>query len=46
MAARDAWRGFTGTAWQSTVDVAEFIRHNYTPYLGDAAFLVGARRDR
>jgi formate C-acetyltransferase len=42
MAARDAWRGFTGTAWQSTVDVADFIRHNYTPYLGDAAFLAAA----
>ena len=38
----DAWRGFTGTAWQSTVDVADFIRRNYTPYLGDAAFLAGA----
>lgn len=42
MAGRDAWRGFTGAAWRSTVDVAGFIRHNYTPYLGDGRFLAGA----
>ncbi|MGP3919028.1 formate C-acetyltransferase [Nonomuraea sp. 10N515B] len=34
-----AWRGFHGTAWQSTVDVRAFIQANYTPYEGDDGFL-------
>jgi len=37
----DAWRGFVGDGWQHQIDVAAFIRHNYTPYDGDAAFLTG-----
>lgn len=37
----DAWRGFRGTAWKTTVDVRDFIQNNYTPYEGDAAFLEG-----
>ncbi|WP_173165289.1 formate C-acetyltransferase [Phytohabitans suffuscus] len=37
----DAWRGFVGDGWRQRIDVAAFIRHNYTPYEGDAAFLTG-----
>ncbi|MEV4483888.1 formate C-acetyltransferase [Micromonospora coxensis] len=37
----DPWRGFTGTAWRDTVDVADFVRANHEPYTGDAAFLAG-----
>ena len=39
---RDSWAGFTGAAWRTAIDVPDFIRHNYTPYAGDAAFLAGA----
>jgi formate C-acetyltransferase len=35
----EAWRGFVPGAWQSRVNVREFIQHNYTPYEGDDAFL-------
>ena len=35
------WRDFKEGAWTSTIDVADFIRKNYTPYLGDASFLKG-----
>jgi len=35
----DAWRGFEGAAWKDSIDVAKFIRDNYTPYEGDASFL-------
>lgn len=34
-----AWRGFVSGNWQQTIDVRDFIQHNYTPYSGDAAFL-------
>jgi formate C-acetyltransferase len=37
----NAWRGFTPGAWQSRVDVREFIQRNYTPYEGDGTFLQG-----
>ena len=37
-----AWRGFAPGAWQSRVNVREFIQRNYTPYEGDGAFLQGA----
>ncbi|MEV4624203.1 formate C-acetyltransferase [Asanoa sp. NPDC049573] len=37
----DPWRGFTGTTWRETVDVADFIRHNHRPYSGDESFLEG-----
>ncbi len=36
-----AWRGFTGDNWRNRIDVAGFVRDNYTPYLGDAGFLAG-----
>ena len=34
-----AWRGFLPGAWQSRVNVREFIQRNYTPYEGDDSFL-------
>ncbi len=37
----DAWDGFIGGNWVKEVNVRSFIRHNYTPYDGDAAFLEG-----
>ncbi|CAD6517294.1 Formate acetyltransferase [Paraburkholderia hiiakae] len=36
-----AWRGFTPGAWQTRVNVREFIQRNYTPFEGDATFLQG-----
>ena len=36
-----AWRGFTPGAWQSRINVREFIQRNYTPYEGDGRFLEG-----
>ncbi|GHC84277.1 formate acetyltransferase [Streptomyces flavofungini] len=36
-----AWRRFAGERWREHVDVRDFIQANYTPYEGDAAFLVG-----
>ncbi len=35
------WRSFKEGAWTSSIDVADFIKRNYTPYLGDASFLKG-----
>ncbi len=37
----DPWAGFDEGAWRQGVDVAGFIRGNYTPYVGDASFLAG-----
>ncbi|MFJ9442420.1 pyruvate formate lyase family protein [Kitasatospora sp. NPDC101235] len=36
-----AWDGFQGGLWRDAIDVRDFIQRNYTPYEGDAAFLVG-----
>ena len=38
----DPWKTFAGAAWRSRVDVRDFIQTNYTPYLGDDAFLADA----
>ncbi|WP_037603891.1 formate C-acetyltransferase [Streptacidiphilus rugosus] len=38
---RNAWEGFKGGLWRDTVDVRDFIQHNYTPYEGDGSFLAG-----
>ena len=38
----EQWQGFHGGEWQHTIDVRGFIMNNYTPYLGDEAFLCGA----
>ncbi|MEG0308690.1 MAG: formate C-acetyltransferase [Clostridium sp.] len=36
------WNGFNGVLWKKEINVREFIQKNYTPYNGDASFLVGA----
>ncbi|MDQ2098811.1 MAG: formate C-acetyltransferase [Tychonema bourrellyi B0820] len=36
------WHGFTGGSWTKEVNVRDFIQKNYTPYEGNAEFLVGA----
>ena len=36
------WLNFKGDNWKTNIDVASFIRDNYTEYLGDDNFLVGA----
>lgn len=38
---QDPWAGFVAGVWSEKVDVRGFIQANYTPYLGDAAFLAG-----
>ena len=37
----DAYRDFVKGNWSDAIDVADFIRRNYTPYYGDESFLVG-----
>jgi formate C-acetyltransferase len=41
MSDQGPWRGLRGTGWRTAVDVPDFIRTNFTPYSGDAGFLVG-----
>ena len=38
----EQWKGFKGTTWQEGIDVAQFIRDNYTEYTGDESFLAEA----
>ncbi len=33
------WSGFEGGTWKKEIHVRSFIKHNYTPYDGDEAFL-------
>ncbi|MGX7059498.1 formate C-acetyltransferase [Vagococcus humatus] len=35
----NAWQGFKGDHWKSSIDVRDFIQHNYTEYQGDDSFL-------
>lgn len=37
----DAWRDFKGGNWTEKIDVTDFIKQNYTEYLGDESFLEG-----
>ncbi len=37
----DPWRGFHGQGWRHMIDCRQFLQDNYTPYEGDASFLVG-----
>ena len=37
----DAWRGFKEGNWTDKIDVTDFIKQNYTEYLGDENFLEG-----
>ena len=41
----DAWRGFECGTWEKEINVRSFIKHNYTPYDGDEAFLAGPTTD-
>lgn len=36
------WQGFNPGGYENEIDVADFIRNNYTPYDGDASFLAGS----
>ena len=40
--ANSGWRDFQPGSWTERIDVASFIRLNYTPYDGDEAFLEDA----
>ncbi len=44
----DYKRGFIEGNWTTAIDVSDFIKKNYTPYTGDASFLLGttSRTDR
>ena len=35
------WQGFKPGAWTESIDVRDFIQHNYTPYSGNEEFLSG-----
>lgn len=37
-----AWHRFAGTGWRDRIAVAQFIRVNHHPYMGDGTFLTGA----
>ena len=37
----NAWKGFKGETWKSEINVADFIKENYTEYTGDDSFLTG-----
>ena len=41
----DSWAGFEGGTWIKEINVRSFIRHNYTPYDGDEAFLAEPTKD-
>lgn len=36
------WESFKGDSWKEKIDVAQFIRDNYTEYTGDESFLAEA----
>ena len=38
----DCWRSFKYGSWSNCINVADFVRLNYTPYMDDASFLEGA----
>ncbi len=38
----NAYRGFVGGDWESTINVRDFIQKNYKEYKGDDSFLAGA----
>lgn len=37
----DIWKDFKGQLWKKEINVDDFIRQNYTEYIGDDSFLVG-----
>ena len=38
------WRSFQGGAWETEVNVRDFIQKNYHPYDGDDSFLEDQHR--
>ena len=38
------WKGFVGGAWQTEINLRDFIQTNYKEYKGDASFLAGATK--
>ncbi|MDR2514159.1 MAG: formate C-acetyltransferase [Christensenellaceae bacterium] len=38
---KEAWRGFRAGAWQTQINLRDFILKNHIPYEGDEAFLAG-----
>lgn len=38
---RKEWRNFQSGAWETKIDVRDFIQRNYIPYEGDGTFLKG-----
>ena len=41
----EQWEGFESGTWTKEINVRSFIKHNFTPYDGDEAFLVGPTKD-
>ncbi len=41
---RQEWYEFQPGSWTTDINVRSFIQHNYTPYEGDASFLVGTTK--
>ncbi|MBQ2712161.1 MAG: formate C-acetyltransferase, partial [Clostridia bacterium] len=41
---REQWQGFCEGAYESEINVRDFIVRNVTPYEGDSSFLVGATK--
>lgn len=37
----DEWYGFKGNEWKDKINVEDFIKENYTEYIGDESFLTG-----
>lgn len=40
----NAWLGFKGEIWKEKIDVADFIKENYTEYLGDESCFRKSRK--
>ena len=40
----NGWEGFSGTKWKKDIDVADFIKCNYTEYTSDESFLKGCSK--
>ena len=41
----DQWNGFKGQIWKREINVADFIKQNYTPYDGGEDFLAPPTQD-
>ena len=41
----ESWKGFESGTWKKEINVRSFIKHNFTPYDGDEAFLEGPTQD-